>query len=280
MCSPIHHFLLYPSIVSRIILGLDLFLWCNLLSSVASASRRILGRLHVAVSLGVLSGGLAKHLLDGAVFVAFAHPLLQVTVKLAAGDTAFPAVDLSLDAHLLHGAILVAASLMAMDKRAGPSPCPLHVVGSRVAAGERNSSVQSSMDFVKVGVCESEANAVDGVEVVKDGVVKLCGEVQQCVILWWLGLSLRNGLVVHDRVRAAGRRQLGPTRKLGRFVLDRSFRLLMLLVLVLVMLVMLVVVVFRGREGPIFRNRRLPVNLRRARLSGLRGVMVALVVGH
>jgi hypothetical protein len=144
--------------------------------------------------------------------------------------------------------------------------------------------VQSSVDFVKVGVCEAETNAVDGVKVVKDGVMKLCGEVQQRVILWWLGLSLRNGLVVHDRVRATGRRQLGPTRKLGRFLLDRGFRLLVLLVLVLVLvlviLVMLVVVVFRGREGRVFRNRRLPVNLRRARLSGLRGVVVALVVGH
>lgn len=146
--------------------------------------------------------------------------------------------------------------------------------------------MHSSMDFVKVGVCESEANAVDGVEVVKDGVMKLCGEVQQRVILWWLGLSLRNGLIVHDRVRAAGRRQLGPTGKLGRFLLGRGFRLLVLLmlvlvlVLVLVMLVMLVVVVFRGREGPVFRNRRLPVNLRRARLSRLRGIVVALVVGH
>lgn len=140
--------------------------------------------------------------------------------------------------------------------------------------------MQSSVDFVKVGVCESEANAIDRVEVVKDGVMKLSGEVQQRVILWWLGLSLRNRLVVHDRVRAAGRRQLGPTRKLGRFLLDRGFRLLVLLMLVLMMLIMLVVVVLRIREWPVFWNRRLPVNLRRARLSGLRGVVVALVVGH
>jgi hypothetical protein len=56
------------------------------------------------------------------------------------------------------------------------------------------------VNLVKVGVGEAEANAVDRVEVIKNGVVKLRRKIQQGMILGRLWLSLRNWLVVHNRV--------------------------------------------------------------------------------
>jgi hypothetical protein len=62
---------------------------------------------------------------------------------------------------------------MSMDKGASSSPSPLHVVWSRVTAGERNCAVKPSVDFIEVGVCEAEANAVNGIKVVEYGVMEL-----------------------------------------------------------------------------------------------------------
>jgi len=60
--------------------------------------------------------------------------------------------------------------------------------------------MQSSVDFVKVGVCEAKANAINRVEVVEDGVMKLRGKVQKGVILGRLWLCLRDWFIVHNRV--------------------------------------------------------------------------------
>lgn len=101
---------------------------CALLSSVAATSVRVLGRFHVAVWLCVLSGGFAEDLLDRAVLVALGHPILEVTMQLASRDSTLPTVNLSLDAHLVHGALLLRCSLLSVDKRASSSPSPLHIV--------------------------------------------------------------------------------------------------------------------------------------------------------
>lgn len=72
-------------------------------AAVATAPMSVLGRAHEAVILGVGARGGAEALLNLAVLVAVAHPALEVAVQLAAGDAAFAAVDLALDAELVEG---------------------------------------------------------------------------------------------------------------------------------------------------------------------------------
>lgn len=146
---------------------------CTLLSSVTSTSVRVFRRLHVAVWLCILSCGLAKNLLDGAVLITVTHPVFEVTMQLTSRNATLSAVHLALDTHLPHRILLFRVSLMSMDKGASSSPSPLHVVWSRVAAGKRNCAVKSSVNFVEVGVCEAEANAVNGIKVIEYGVMKL-----------------------------------------------------------------------------------------------------------
>lgn len=73
-----------------------------------SARMRLLGRTHEAVSPSVGPGGRAVHLLDLAVLVAVAEPVLEVPVEFAARDAALATVDLALDAEALQ---LVVAGL-------------------------------------------------------------------------------------------------------------------------------------------------------------------------
>jgi hypothetical protein len=56
------------------------------------------------------------------------------------------------------------------------------------------------VNFVKVGVGKAKANAVDGVEVVENGVMELRRKIKQGVVLGGLGLSLWDRLIVHNRV--------------------------------------------------------------------------------
>jgi len=56
------------------------------------------------------------------------------------------------------------------------------------------------MNFVKVGVGKAKANAVDGVEVVENGIMELRRKIKQSVVLGGLGLSLWDRLIVHNRV--------------------------------------------------------------------------------
>lgn len=94
-------------------------------------------------------------------------------MQLTSRNATLSAVHLALDTHLPHGILLFRVTLMSVDKGASSSPSPLHVVWSRVTAGERNCAVKSSVDFVEVGVCEAEANTVNGIKVIKYSVMEL-----------------------------------------------------------------------------------------------------------
>lgn len=98
-------------------------------------------------------------------------------MQLTSRNATLSAVHLALDTQLSHRILLFRVSLMSVDKGASSSPSPLHVVWSRVTAGERNCAVESSVNFVEVGVCEAEANAVNGIKVIKYGVMELRGKI-------------------------------------------------------------------------------------------------------
>lgn len=93
---------------------------------------------------------MAINLLDGTVLVTWAHPFLDMSVQLTSRDAALSAVDLTLDPHLLQNVFLVLLPRVRVDKRAGASPGPFHVVGARITAGEWHLAMQAAVDIVKV----------------------------------------------------------------------------------------------------------------------------------
>lgn len=104
------------------------------LDGVSSAAIRVLRGLDIT-SVGSFLGSLRTVLLgDGAVLEFGPHPLADVTVKLAARDSALATVDLALDAHALEGAILEGfggrSSGPVVDEGTSEPPGPLEIIGS------------------------------------------------------------------------------------------------------------------------------------------------------
>lgn len=60
--------------------------------------------------------------------------------------------------------------------------------------------MQPAVNIIKVGVCEAKAYAVDGVEKVKNIVVKFRGKIEKGEILAGQGLAWAWGLIIHHRV--------------------------------------------------------------------------------
>lgn len=169
---------------------------------------RILGRPHEAVSLSIRSGRWAVHLLDLAVFGVRAEPIFQVPVKFAARNAALATVHLALYPQALQVVLSGAAVGVRVNKRSGTPPCPFDVVGAGIPARQRDSAILTAVDVIQLGVCKAETCAIDGVEEVKDGVVKLGRKVDKGEASRRARLVRRLWLLVRDRVRAARRRQL------------------------------------------------------------------------
>lgn len=138
---------------------------------------RVLGGLDIASVCGFSRRQRAVLLSDGAVLQVGAHPLFEVTMQLAAGDSTLTAVHLALDAHALEIVSVLLESLrgrcsgVAVNEGTGEPPCPFQVVGPVAPGRERHRTVHTSVDIVEVAVGQAETGAVDGVEVIEDGVV-------------------------------------------------------------------------------------------------------------
>lgn len=146
-----------------------------------SALVRVIGLPAVAAVPRIRLRWLGELLLDGTVLISFSHPFLDVAVELALSGSALPAVDGAADAESgeadkgLLGVLWVGGRVGKLTRK---SPRPFYVVGTGPPRVERYlGPVDVLVDGVEVAAGESEAGAVDGVEVVKDGVVELGGEV-------------------------------------------------------------------------------------------------------
>lgn len=179
-------------------------------TTVTTASVTVPRRSHVTKRFCVIHRRLAKLLLNFAILVAVAHPILQVSVQFAARNTTLTTIHLTLDAQLVKAATVTSLKIGSARGciAVSTAPGPFQVVGARVPTRQRHGLwVLALMDGIEARVGQAQARSVDGVKEVEEVVVDFGREVDNVGVVAGLGLAGVHGfgLFIRDGLRAARR---------------------------------------------------------------------------